>query len=102
MTKELYEKCKAYEQQFRWAIKSSFVHMSSTEFSKVAALYKEAFGEGLTTSQMTCNTCRLNALKRLGDEYFKMQQELAEEAKEERTQETEKKKSGRKKKIDIT
>lgn len=101
MTREQYEKCKVYEKELRWAWKSSFVHMSNTEFSKVAAIYKDVFGEGLTLAQMTCNTCRLKALSRLAESYFAMQQELAQEAKEERTQEPEKKKAGRPKKINI-
>lgn len=101
MTREQFEKCKEWEQQLRWAVKSNFVHMNNTDFSKVAAIYKEVFGEGLTLAQMTCNTCRLRTLKRLGEDYFNYEQKLAQEAKEERTQETEKKKAGRKKKIDI-
>ena len=101
MTREQYEKCKEWEQQLRWAVKSNFVHMNNTDFSKVAAIYKDVFGEGLTLAQMTCNTCRLRALKRLGESYLDMQQKLAQEAKEERTQEPEKKKAGRPKKINI-
>lgn len=101
MTQEQYEKCKEWEQQLRWAVKSNFVHMNNTDFSKVAAIYKEVFGEGLTLAQMTCNTCRLRALKRLGEDYFNYEQKLAQEAKEERTQEPEKKKVGRPKKINI-
>lgn len=101
MTQEQFEKCKEWEKELRWAWKSSFVHMSNTEFSKVAAIYKDVFGEGLTVSQMTCNTCRLKALSRLAESYFAMQQELAEKEKEERIEDTEKKKAGRKKKINM-
>lgn len=75
--------------------------MNNTDFSKVAAIYKEVFGEGLTLSQMTCNTCRLRALKRLGEDYFNYEQKLAQEAKQERQAEPEKKKAGRPKKINI-
>ena len=105
MTQELYEKCQPWEQQFRWAIKSNFVHMSTGEFCKVAVLYNECFGEALTQRQINCNTCRLNALKRLGEAYFALQQEIAQEEKEKRLEEQENtnnpKKAGRKKKIDI-
>lgn len=110
MTQEQYEKLKEYDKELKWAVRSSFVHMTNQEFSKVAALYKEVYGEGLTTSQMTCNTCRLKALKRLGEEYLKMQQDIANEEEEKRKQIEElggvvqpidKKKVGRKKKVDI-
>lgn len=106
MTQEQYEKCQAWEQQLRWAVRSNFVHMSNGEFSDIAALYKEVFDEALTVGQMTCNTCRLKALKRLGNEYFGYQQQIAEEQKEERLVENgneaqTKTNKGRKKKIDI-
>ena len=99
MTQELYEKCKAYEQSFRWAINSNFVHMTSSEFAKVAALYKEAFDDEV--KNQNCNTCRLRALQTLGKSYFEYQQEIANEQKEERAEEPKKKKVGRPPKIDI-
>lgn len=109
MTEELFEKCGAYEQQLRWAVRSNFVHMTNSEFAKVAALYKEVYGEGLTPAQMTCATCRLRALQRLGNDYFNQQQEMAKKEEEIRKEieakggviQPEKKKGGRKKKIDI-
>lgn len=103
MTREQYEKCTKWEQQLKWAVRSNFVHMSNREFSEIAAAYKEVFGEGLTLSQMTCNTCRLKALVRLGKDYFETKDEFAKQEKEERMteEETPKKKGGRKKKIDI-
>ena len=103
MTKEQYEKISEYEQQLRWAVKSNFIHMTNTEFSKLAMMYKEFYGEALTQSQMTCNTCRLRALQRLGNDYFAYQQQMADEQKEERLDEPQPTKTnkGRKKKIDI-
>lgn len=105
MTKEQIERCNEFAQNFRWAIRSNFVHMTNGEFSKVANIYKDVFGETLTQSQMTCNTCRLKALKRLGEVYEAELQRIAEEQKEERIENADnqevKKKGGRKKKIDI-
>lgn len=107
MTKEMIEKCKKFEMHFKWAIRSNFIHMTHKDFSEVAALYKEQFGTALTKAQMTCNTCRLNALKRLGEDYFNALQDIAVEEKEERQnndeapKEEKKKKGGRKPKIDI-
>lgn len=98
MTKEQFEKCQAYEKELRWAGKSNFVHMTNTEFSEIAKLYKEIYGEGLTLSQMTCNTCRLRAMKRIYEDFEKYQQEIAKEQKEDRIT---KKKAGRPPKIDI-
>jgi hypothetical protein len=100
MTIEQFEKCKDFEQQFRWAVNSNFLHMSNTEFNKIAALYLEVFGEALTRNQMTCNTCRLKAMQRLGNDYFTTQQTIAEEDKKNRIEEKPKK-SGRPKKIDL-
>lgn len=100
MTREQFEKCKDFEQQFRWAVNSNFLHMSNTEFNKIAALYLEVFGEALTRNQMTCNTCRLKAMVRLGNDYFATQQTIAEEDKKNRIEEKPKK-SGRPKKIDL-
>lgn len=97
MTRELVKKCSAYEKAFNWAINSNFVRMSNAEFSAVAALYTEALGKGLSASQMTCNTCRLNAMKTLGKEYFKWKEFYAEEDKKDKA----KKKVGRPPKINL-
>lgn len=99
MTREQYDKLNVYEQQLRWAVRSNFVHMSALEFAKVAALYEELYGQALTQAQKNCNTCRLNALKKMGADYFAFQQELAQDDKDTRMED--KKKVGRKKKIDI-
>ena len=69
MTKEQYEKLKEYEGVLRNAVKNDYVHISGSEFSKIAEIYNEIFTP-LRKSQMNCNTCRLTALKRLGKEYF--------------------------------
>lgn len=71
LTKAEYEKLKPYEKHILAAYKQSFVHVSGDEFNKIAEIYKEVFGEGLTKSQMGCNTCRLNALRKLGELYDK-------------------------------
>ena len=77
MTKESYEKLKPYEQVFRWAIYSNFVHMSAGEFNTLAGLYNEVYKTPITKAQSTCNACRLRALKQLGNDYFAKQQEIA-------------------------
>lgn len=69
LTKEQYESLKPYEKNLVNAYKHSFVHMPGEEFEKVAAIYTQVFGESLTKSQMGCNSCRLNALRKLGELY---------------------------------
>lgn len=71
LTKEQYEKLKPYEKHILAAYRQSFVHMPGDEFTKVAEIYAEVFKEALTKSQMGCNTCRLNALRKLGELYDK-------------------------------
>lgn len=96
LTKEQYEKLLPYEKHIISAYKNSFVHMAGSDFIKVADIYKEIYGAGLTRSQMGCNTCRLNALRQLGELYdaYKKSQE------ETKPKNTEKKK--RTKKLDVT
>lgn len=105
MTQEQYEKLKPYEQHLRWAGRSSFVHMTNAMFNDIANIYVEIYGEGLTQSQKSCNTCRLRALKRLYESYEAYLQEIAIQQKEENLENAEnqevKKKPGRKKKLDI-
>ena len=69
LTKELYEELKPYEKDITNAYKNSFVHVSGDIFAKIHEIYKKVFGEGLTKSQMGCNSCRLNALRKLGELY---------------------------------
>ena len=69
LTKEQYDKLQPYATSLINAYKHSFVHMPGVEFIKVAEIYNEVFGTPLTKSQMGCNTCRLNALRKLGELY---------------------------------
>ena len=69
LTKEQYEALKPYEKNLKNAASKSFVHMSGDDFEKVAKIYTDVFGVALTKSQMGCNTCRLNALRKLGELY---------------------------------
>lgn len=74
------EKLAPYEKNLTNAYKNNFVHMSGEDFQKVAEIYAEVFNEALTKSQMGCNTCRLNALRKLGELYVTTQE--AKEKKE--------------------
>ena len=86
MTKEQRERLSKYESALRNAVKNDFVHLKSNEFNEIAEVYAEMF-QPLRKGQMGCNSCRLSALKKLGEEYFK----------DEKTEN--KKKAGRPKKI---
>ena len=101
MTREQFEECKKYEQEFRWAVRSNFVHMSQSEFNEIARLYREILGVTLNKSQLTCNTCRLNALKALGNDFFATMDRIAKEDNAAVEEETPKKKVGRPKKINV-
>ena len=102
MTREQYDKLQQYEQELRYAVRMNFMSLSNGKFGEIMTIYKEMYGEMLNKSQMGCSTCRLNALKRIGNDYFGFQQELAKKEKEERLSETTtKKKAGRPKKIDL-
>lgn len=83
LTKEQHEKLKPYEQHLKSAYRNSYVHMPGTEFVKVGEIYTEIFGVALTKSQMGCNTCRLNALRKLGELYANYTEETPEEEKKE-------------------
>ena len=80
LTKEQYERLQPYEKNLKSAYKNSYVHMTASDFNKVAEIYKDITGTALTKSQMGCNTCRLNALKKLGEMY--VEYEKKEEEKE--------------------
>ncbi len=108
MTREEVELCSKWEQEFRWAIRSNFVHMSQGEFNEIARLYKDILGVGMNKSQMTCNTCRLAAIKALGNAYFESRDRYIKEDREKEKEEqlaaettTKNKKGGRPKKINI-
>ena len=70
MTEEQYKALEPYEQSFRWAIKSNFIHMSNGEFTTIKNLYHEIFGKNMTVAQSNCNACRLKALQEMGRAYF--------------------------------
>ena len=77
ITKEQYEKLIPWEKDILAAYKNSFLHMTGSDFLKVAEIYKEIMGTALTKSQMGCNTCRLNALRKLGELYSNFKEEPA-------------------------
>lgn len=91
LKKEQYEKLKDYEKHLLSAYKNSFVHITAADFQKVAEIYAEVFGETLRKSQMNCNTCRLNALRKLGELYSNYTEtEKRKEEKKERKKKLEK------------
>lgn len=80
MTEEQFRILEPYEQSFRWAIRSNFIHMSNGEFTTIKNLYHEVFGKNMTVAQSNCNACRLKALQEMGRAYFEYK-EAAEAAK---------------------
>ena len=98
LTKEQYEKLTPYKDALRSAYKNSFVRISSTEFIKVAEVYNEVF-QPLRKGQMGCNTCRLNALRKLGELYYTYVPEEEKVDEEEKTEEKKTNKKGRPKKL---
>ena len=87
LTKEQFEKLKPYAKQLRAAYKNSFLHMTGADFLKVAEIYKDVY-EPLSNAKMSCNTCRLNALRKLGELYEAYENNLkAKEVKEEPVEE---------------
>ena len=70
LTQEQYEALKPYEKHLTAAYKNNFVHVPGTEFEEIAKIYAQIFTP-LTKSQMACNTCRLNSLRKLGELYTK-------------------------------
>lgn len=90
------ERLKEFEKAMRNAVKNDFVHLSSSEFNKIAEVYNEVFTP-LRKSQMACNTCRLKALKQLGELYYSTMEKGEKSEKGEKVES--KKKGGRPKKI---
>lgn len=88
LTKEQYDKLTPWKDALRSAWKNSFVRVTATEFNKIAAIYNEVFEQPLRKGQMGCNTCRLNALSKLGELYYTY---VPEEKKEEEEKKPEKK-----------
>ena len=68
LTKEQFDKLTPYANALIAAHKSSFVRISTADFNKVAEIYNQVF-DPLRKGQMGCNTCRLNALSKLGALY---------------------------------
>ena len=98
LSKEQYEKLTPYKDALKSAYKSSFVRISSTDFNKVAEVYNEVF-QPLRKGQMGCNTCRLNALRKLGELYYTYVPEEEKVDEEEKTEEKKTNKKGRPKKL---
>lgn len=70
MTEEQRKRLEPYERNLLNASKNDYVYMKASDFMVVAEVYAELF-EPLRKSQMGCNSCRINALKRIAGEYFK-------------------------------
>lgn len=92
LTKEQYEALTPYKDALRSAVKSSFARVSTIQFQEIAAIYAQVFTP-LRKGQMSCNTCRLNALRKLGELY------QAYEDSQEKTEEKKPGKKGRPKKL---
>ena len=109
MTKEIYEKLKQYEKYLNQITKLKFMSMSRQIFNELMVIYKELYGETLNQRQMSCPTCKMRALTRMGNDYYAYTQSVAEQQKKERVEELnnnnaevpEKKKRGRPKKINL-
>lgn len=107
MTQAQYEKLTAYEKELRYAVRMNFMSMTNGKFEELLVIYKELYGNTLTKGQKGCSTCRLNVLKRMGNDYFALQEKMAIEEKKKRMEEegqapvVTKKKAGRPKKIDL-
>lgn len=72
MTNKQYTALKPYEFQFQSAVKNGFVRLSMVDFKNIIApIYNELFDEKLTTAELNCGRCRLKAIQRLGEAYFK-------------------------------
>jgi len=63
--------------------------MSSADFQKVAVIYDEVF-QPLNNRQKGCNTCRLNALRKLGELYDNYTKDQEEKEKKTRKKKLEK------------
>lgn len=108
INKKQYEQLLPYKKNLVNAYRNSFVHVDGTTFQKIAALYKEIIGTPLTKNQMGCNTCRLNALKKLGELFTKYEEDAKKKEKEKQSEKEEtneksspkERKGGRPKKLD--
>lgn len=84
LTKEQYDALTPYKDALRSAYKNSFVRINSADFNAVATIYNQLFPP-LRKSQMACNTCRLNSMKKLGELYESYEQTEEKKEKKERT-----------------
>ena len=73
LTKDQYEALQPYEKSLVNAYRNNYVYLPGADFSRIAEVYAKVFGVALTKSQMGCNTCRLNALRKLGELYVNHQ-----------------------------
>lgn len=80
MNRKQYDSLSKYEKTFKSALKSNFARLSVGEFNDIANIYAEMYKENLTQSQKSCSTCRLKALKKIGNDYFKYKEKLEEKS----------------------
>ena len=97
MDKEIYEKLVPFEKELRWAVKQSFMSLNNGRFGELMLIYNQLYGETLSKAQLSCGTCRLRAMKRIGQDFLDEQQRIALEQKEERLAEEEKESTPEKK-----
>ena len=69
LTREIVERLGEFEQNMRSAVGANFVNMRGSDFLRYARIYEEITGEKLTPGKLSCNTCRLAALKKLWGPY---------------------------------
>lgn len=70
--KEILTALEPYESVLDNAVRLSFIHLTFSEYKVFAELYEKIFERNLTRAELNCNTCRLNALKKLGNKYFEI------------------------------
>lgn len=70
MNNDTFKRLQEFEIQLRSAVNSNYARMSNIAFEKFADIYAEMYGTPLTKSQKNCSSCRLTALKKVGNEYF--------------------------------
>lgn len=85
MDKETVEKLSKWETVFSNAVHHNFIHLSASEFNEIASIYDTIYTP-LTKRERNCNTCRLKAVKKIGEDFLTVKN---------------KKKVGRPRKIDL-
>ena len=82
MEREIFEQLKKYDRLLFNATYGSFIRLAdNNEKADLARLHKEQFGND-GNIMGGCNRCVLNALKHLGQEYFKEKKIVQEEEKQ--------------------